>query len=172
VAQGGNRIGAVILANLRASPAKSSVLGVGCVVLVVLLLRLVVGGPKTAEAEEGAALVPQVAVGASATPAAVVPQREPRLPRPRLRQTIARDPFSAAWLGDDVRAGDAPTDAQGELTLQMVMTANGTASGAVAVISGVMVYPGSRIGGYEVLDIASGAVTLRNGTEKVQLRMP
>ena len=79
---------------------------------------------------------------------------------------------STAWLGGVVSAGDTRADDQDELTLQMVMTANGAPSNAVAVISGVMVYTGSWLGGYEVLEIASGRVTLRRGTETIQLRMP
>lgn len=178
---GGNRILAILAANLKASPAKSAVLGIGFVVLVVLLVRLAAGsGPKSAAADEGAGLLPAstTAAAVAATPtggdgeADAVAVREPRLPRPRVRQTLGRDPFSPSWLGTFAPAGDAAVAKEGDLVLQMVLTANGGPSSAVAVISGVMVYPGSWISGYEVTDIARGRVTLRNRNETIQLRMP
>lgn len=178
----GSGIGAVLLANLRASPGKSAVLGLGTVVLAVLLLRLALGG-KPAAAEAATALVPAPAnaavavaapggaAGTGGTAGSIAAPREPRRPRPRLRQIpAARDPFSLTWLGAS-GASAAGGEAPGELTLQMILTAGEDAKG-LAVISGVVVHPGSTIGRFEVVKIGQRSVTLRDQTQTVTLRMP
>ena len=161
---------ALLVANLRASPGKSAVLGVGAIVLVVLLVRLASGGAKPATADTGAAFIPETTPALAVAPVAVV--KEPRLPQPRLRQTIARDPFSQGWLG--ARSGDAGEGTTGPdtLALQMILTVGDGDRGGLAVISGEVVHPGSIVGGFEVVRIAQRHVVLRRGTDTVQLRMP
>ncbi|MCB9865265.1 MAG: hypothetical protein H6816_01305 [Phycisphaerales bacterium] len=170
----GRGFGALLIANLRASPGKSAVLGVGTIVLIVLLVRLVAGG-KPESAEAAVALVPvgnaAPAVATAVTP--IQPVRRARQPLPRLRQIPAsRDPFSLGWLGT-FDSADLRGDAQksGELTLQLILTA-GDADKGLAVISGVVVHPGSTIGRYEVTQIAERYVVLRDQGGPVTLRLP
>jgi len=180
VAKNGGRLGALLIANLRASPAKSAVLGIGCVVLVVLLARLVVSGPKQAEADTAIALIPETTAApkAAAEDGDVVKLvARPRLPRPTVRQTLARDPFASDWLaglaGPMSRVEveeNAETDEA--LSLQLIMTSDRLDGTRMAIISGLMVYPGSQIGGYEVSEIARYHVTLRNRTGEILLRLP
>jgi hypothetical protein len=169
---------AVVVANLRASPGKSAILGIGCIVLVVLLVRLAAKGPQTASAE----LTPDVV----ADPAGLIPPENepadavvvapgPRLPRPQTRQTVARDPFAVAWLGTFAPGAaeeEAPLEERDELRLQLVMTGQGPRATPVAVISGVVVYPGSWIAGFEVVEIGKRYVTLRNAAETIQIQLP
>lgn len=174
----GSRIQAVISANLRASPGKVAVLGVCTVVLALLLIRLAGRGPRVAVAEPAGnppALAGNLATGTAAGMAAAPAARpaEPRVPVPRVRQTIARDPFSLGWLGagGPVTVG-AAAQVFGDLTLQLVLRADDKDEGGLAVISGVLVHPGSQVGGCEVVQIAARHVVLRSGTETVLLRMP
>jgi Tfp pilus assembly protein PilO len=183
VARNGGRLSALIMANLRASPGKSAVLGIGVIVLAVLLVRLVVSGPKSADAEPTVAVVPQPAGKANAAnatnaakDASAQPVVRPRLSRPHVRQTLARDPFAFDWMGSlatraelDAEKEDASDD---KLTLQMILTGDAMDGARMAVISGTMVYPGSQIEGYEVSEISRDFVTLRNRTEEIQLRLP
>lgn len=174
----GSRIRAILLANLRASPAKSAVLGAGCVVLVVLLVRLASGGAKSAAANDVLAIVPEasraVDTGARVDQAEHESRpREPRRPRPRLRQTLARDPFSLTWLGSFNEGSMSEDIAQaGDLALQLVLTADHSDRPGVAVISGIVVHPGSRVGRFQVAQIAARYVVLRDQQETVVLRMP
>ncbi len=170
----GRGIGAVLIANLRGSPAKSAVLVAGAIVLVVLLIRLAVrGGPASAQAEV-AIVPPAAAEAAAALLAAPAPvQTAPRHVRPRLRQMpAARDPFSLAWLnGFNGAATVVDEEVSGDLVLQLIMTAGKSTKG-LAVVSGVVVHPGSTVGTYVVEEIADRYVVLRNSAGTRTLRMP
>jgi len=174
-ASSGSRIGAIILANLRASPAKSAVLCVGFVVLVVLLVRLASGGAKSASADVPAIdlVMAPTAQPAPSTQAAEAWKLEPRLPRPRGRQILARDPFSVSWLGSfSGSTAGANDESAGELTLQMILTAGAGRRPGLAVISGMVVHPGSRVGRFEVVQIADRYVVLKDQAKTVVLRLP
>ncbi len=167
----GSRISAVIMANLRASPGKSAVLLMGTVVLVVMLVRQVGGRPSAATAEIPVAMVP----GGDPDAVAAAPETAGRdyEPRPRLRHTLARDPFAATWMGiASVETTGTPMVMQEELQLQCTMVGSRLGERAAAVINGVLVYPGSTLGSLEVVRIGARHVVLSDGTRTIDLRMP
>ena len=171
-----DRILALAVANLRASPGKSAVLLVGAMVLVFLVVRQVSGGAEAAEA--GIELAIPVTTGgddgAGAAGAASI--RAKRRPMPRVRRTLLRNPFACSWLGSfDPSAGGETKDMGSEyeeLTLQFTMKGTDGAARAIAVISGVVVHPGSTVAGYEVVSVGERHVVLRNAAEEITLRMP
>ena len=59
-----------------------------------------------------------------------------------------------------------------ELTLQFTMMGTNGGERAIAVISGVVVHPGSTVAGYEVVSVGERHVVLRNAAEEITLRMP
>lgn len=101
-----------------------------------------------------------------------------RKPRPNLPPASARDPFATDWLsrsvlfsGDDTdKPADESADDQGELVLQCTMHSQ-LGLPALAVISGVVVFPGSKVDGYEVLSIGQRHAVLKSGTEELVLKM-
>ena len=173
MAAGFERIRAIALANLRASPAKSAFLGVAFVVLVAVLVRHFAGGPKAASAVDNLAVAWNALTADEAEDPA--PKTVVRRPRPRLAGAVARDPFTAEWLTRPAEVGrDAATETglrDGELVLQCTMRDAGSES-RLAVISGVVVYAGSTIEGYAVTKIGLRHVVLQRGTEERVLRLP
>ncbi len=168
-----SRIKAIILANLRASPAKSGVLLVGTVVLIVLVARGIGGKAKPAEATVTAEQLILKPATEGTTPVAAELRDTTNVPVPRMAQTLRRNPFSTAWMGlTEVPAdGTNGESEEEELVLQFTMMSEGD-SEATAVISGVVVYPGSVVSGYKVVAIGSRFVVLKRNSEEVVLRMP
>lgn len=152
-------------ANFRASPAKSAALGILALVLVVMQVRHFAGRPAPAQAGavNWAALRDDPLKETTA---------KARTPRPDLHRTLLRNPFAAAddgiWgegEGDRKAKEDAP------LTLQFTMC-DQTNESSWAVISGVVVKPGARVDGYEVVDIGRRRAVLRRGADELVLKMP
>ena len=171
-----DRILALAAANLRASPVKSAVLLVGALVLVFLVVRQVSGGAAAAEAgiELAVPLVTGGEEGIGAAGAAFT--RAKRRPMPRVKQTLLRNPFACSWLGAfEPSAGGEAKDKGSEyeeLTLQFTMMGTNGGERAIAVVSGVVVHPGSTVAGYEVVSVGERHVVLRNAAEEITLRMP
>lgn len=176
MASGVKRIRAVVLANLRASPTKSAILGVVAVVLVVLLARQLWGGPQTATAVENLTNAWN-ALTAEETADSLESKRRERRPRPPLQGSVARNPFACAWLETDTddEMGDAEetplASSDSELVLQCTMR-DADGRSRLAVISGVVVYPGSQMGRYKVKRIGARHVVLASGADELILKMP
>jgi len=175
VSPASNRIRGLILANLRASPVKSVILLAGAVVLVFLVVRQVGGGAESADAAVVVALAPAVAdgVGVDEAPRPVAPVE--LRPLPRVRQTLRRNLFKCSWMGASAAAGTESVKGDeefDELVLQFTMKGANGGGPATAVISGVVVHPGSAVAEYEVVSIGARHVLLRSATEDITLRMP
>jgi hypothetical protein len=161
-----------LMAEFRASPGKAAVLLVGLAVLVVLVARVALKKPASARAAE-TSLAAAPALVASETPAGeALPAPMPRVPRPELARTLRRDLFAASWMQAVV--AEAPSEAEpqedAELVLQFTLV-NGSGPPR-AVISGVIVRPGSRIGPYVVQRIDRREVVLKDQVKEITLRMP
>ncbi len=162
------------MANIKASPAKSVILLVGTLVLIFLLVRQLSKGPDKAEGVEIAVGLQGPVETAVDEPANSESKTLPRYPRPRIARTLTRNPFGTAWMGP-LDLGDAEDGEEGglesELVLQFTMLGANQKEGK-AVISGMVVYPGSRIAGYQVVTIGNRYVVLSKGSEKITLQMP
>jgi len=157
---------AYLLANLRASPVKSAILGVAVVVLIVLLGRQALSGPNIADADQDVG----IAEGLESTgqaPASTIQ----RLPKPRIDAVIRRDPFRASWLVLDAPAATNVDPAEpGALQLQATLT-NGATEEHCAMVSGVMVHVGDKLEGYRVLSISNRSVELAGRGQRITLTM-
>lgn len=169
----GGNLKAVVMSNLKASPVKSAILMVGLVVLTVLIGRQVWGGPRQAAADIAVAeplLVDPDTVKSSEP--AVKPVV--RVPKPRIVETLVRDPFAMDWL-DLSKLVVNEEDAEAEddvLQLQLTLTGTDEFGEATAVVSGTVVHVGDRIAGFVIDRIEKRSVVLRKGSEKLKLRMP
>ena len=170
------RVQAIIMANLKASPAKSAILLIGTLVLIFLLVRQLTKGPEQAEGMEiavGLQSPVETGVEEPVNSTSSVTKKISRHPRPRIARTLTRNPFGTAWMGP-LDLGDTDGEEGGledELILQFTMLGENQKEGK-AVISGMVVYPGSRIAGYEVVTIGNRYVVLSKGSEKITLQMP
>lgn len=165
----------IIQANLRASPAKSAALGVLALVLIVLLIRQFSDGAQNVQADEevGLAIVP----AAPSVPVSPTTDKPLRRPRPNIARMPRRNPFGppAAMLteavGESTDTASAPTGAPATLKLNFTIT-GGDDGRPKAVISGIVVRPGSTIAGFVVEEIHDRRVVLRHGEQRLTLTMP
>ncbi|GJM26591.1 MAG: hypothetical protein DHS20C16_30060 [Phycisphaerae bacterium] len=173
MANAGGNLKAVVMSNLKASPAKSAILLLGFAVLVVLIVRQVWGGPDEAVAgvptTELASVDPDAVEGETTTVKPVV-----RVPRPRIVETLSRDPFAMDWLDiSGIVSGEGDTEIEDDvLQLQLTLTGKDEAGQATAVVSGTVVHVGDQIAGFVIDRINKRSVVLRKGSEKLKLRMP
>ncbi|NOX57514.1 MAG: general secretion pathway protein GspB [Planctomycetes bacterium] len=164
----------VVMTNLKASPAKSAVLIIGFVVLVVLVARQVGGGASEAAAEVLVAVDVPAGVESKKDSENVL-KPPPRVRRPRLPKTLARDPFALDWLVIDAGeiAGAEDADIEGDvLKLQLTLTGKDKSGRATAVVSGTVIHTGDEVAGFVVERIERRSVVLRKGQEEIRLRMP
>jgi hypothetical protein len=164
----------IILANLRASPAKSVALGALALILIVLLIRQFADGAQNAEAEEGVAVA--IVPAAPTVPVPPATEKPRRKPRPNVARMPRRNPFS---LATTVLAGaaDETDDPAGQPALPESLKLNFTITGGddgrpKAVISGIVVRPGTIIAGFTVEEIHNRRVVLNNGEQRLTLTMP
>ncbi len=168
----GGNFKTVLVSNLKVSPVKSAILGVGTIVLAVLIIRQVMGGPQEAGANPD--LVAQVVPSDDGTTEEPKPQPVRRVPRPRIHETLVRDPFAMDWL-DLSHAANVEEDVDVEddvLQLQLTLTGKDEEGQATAVVSGTVVHVGDLIAGYVIERIEKRFVVLRKDTERLKLRMP
>ncbi len=169
----GGNIKAVVVTNLKASPAKSAILLAGIVVLAVLIARQVWGGPSEAEAEIAA---PGVTLVDPDTVESSEPVVKPvvRVPKPRIVEALVRDPFAVDWLDlSKLVLSEEEVEAEDDvLQLQLTLTGTDEDGQATAVVSGTVVHVGDRIAGFVIDRIGKRSVVLRKGSEKLKLRMP
>ena len=180
LAASGHRIWLVLRAHVLASPAKSTALGVLMLVLLVLVIRQVAGGPQAAGAGGAVQRIP------AAWPeleAQVAPLRLPvGLPLPALPERPARNPF---WVdpslfaaapgtelerpgsGTEVSAADPVAAALGELRLQSTVTG----PVPMAMIAGTLLRVGDRIRGFRVERIGVRFVELEYAGRRFTLTM-
>lgn len=159
----------VLLANLKASPAKTAVLAVALVVFMIVLGQRVLGGASPVEAGEQVQIeIPQPVQLPSADSKRWAP---PRLPRPEIEPVVYRNPFSLSWVlvGREV-VSDETGQPTSQLQLQATLT-SGTLDSHSAIISGLVVHVGDRVAGYEVVRISNRRVELQNGGERIALTM-
>lgn len=166
-------------AHLRASPKKSALLGVLALVLVVLVVRQVGGGPAPAGASP--ALVPaaaMVALPVDQPPAPSVPL--PTVPLPPLPRDVVRSPFAVdsdlfeavpgqhgqaqgpQVSGEDV---DPVIRALEGSTLQS--TVSGSTS--MAMVNGTVVRVGDQTHGFAVRRIGPRFIVLSHGDREFVL---
>ncbi len=169
----GRNLKAVMVSNLKASPVKSAILMLGTVVLIVLIARQVGGGPDAASASDGAVAVSGEESSEDGDKATII-KPVVRVPRPRIIETLARDPFGMDWL-DMSRVGRVEVESDVEddvLQLQLTLTGKDESGRAAAVVSGTVVHVGDQIAGFVIDRIEKRSVVLRKGSEKLKLRMP
>ncbi len=169
-----------LIIQAKASPYKTGLLGVLAVVLLVLVGRLLWGGPRAAEAVQP---VHPIATGvASLQGPTTVFTRLSRPPLPDLPDAPARDMFKADWLTyervswRDSAAGEGEGESRSETApvLQLELTLTGLADNGqhCAVINGRRVQVGDRIGELVVESIVPGLVILTGGgTGRTAIRM-
>lgn len=169
----GGKLRAVVAGNLKASPAKSAILLVGFVVLAVLVFKQLWGGPRVAAADapasESMVADPDSSKGSLPTVKLVK-----RVPRPRIIEKLARDPFAMDWLDlSKFSRGEENLDVEDAvLQLQLTLTGTDESGQATAVVSGTVVHVGDQIAGFMIDRIDKRSVVLRKGSEKIKLRMP
>ncbi len=170
-----------LAATLKASPGKTGLLGLLAVVLLVLVGRQVLSGPRTA----GAAVLPGDFVDTaliSESTTGPVPVHKPRLPLPELPARPARDLFDTDWslfapasranttvrsLEDEGTAENTPVP-----TLKLTLTVSADGGEPYAVIDDKLVRIGDAIGEFVVESIVPGQVILSaNGRERIALRI-
>ena len=166
----------------KAAPYKMGLLGVLAAVLLVLVGRLLLGGPKTADAAPS--LVTAVTITASAQEPARAAATLPRPPMPDVPDTLARDLFQADWLlGERASQPDTAARAYDDgnqngseaapvLLLELTLTKGIDPAQHYAVINGRRVQVGDGIGEFVVQSITPGLVILTGGgTGRTVLRM-
>jgi hypothetical protein len=99
-----------------------------------------------------------------------------RVPRPRVANSLLRNPFALDWLelpSLEEANQDEPVDDDGleELALEFTLTRLDDGGPGLALISGRVVRPGEILGRYRVVRVAERYVVLQDGNEMVTLRM-
>ena len=171
----------MVQAHLRASPKKSALLGALALVLVVLVVRQVGGGPAPAGASP--ALVPAaatIALQADQPPAPNVPL--PTVPLPPLPREMVRNPFAVDLSLFEVVPGQHPpaqesqdssedvdpvTRALEGLTLQSTVIG----STSMAMVNGTVVRVGDQTHGFAVRRIGARFIVLSHGDREFVLTM-
>jgi len=173
----------------KAAPYKATLLCVLMFVFLVVVGRLIWGGPQSAEAALPTGPIAVVPASWVTQPSAAkaAPPAAGRPALPELPDTAARDLFYADWLvaarpnapdvaatahaqpdrGESSEAGKA-----GELVLELTFTGAVDARQHCAVISGKRVRPGDAIRGYVVESITPSLVVLTTPRgDRMLLRM-
>ena len=164
-------------AQFKAAPYKTGLLAFLVVVLLVLGVRQLSGGPRQAEAMPQPVLVP---IRTAPTPEAVTVPERPALPD--LPDAPSRDPFRADWLvysgvprlNDSIRGerNEGLIETAPQLQLELTLTARGDHRQPYAVINGTTVWVGGAIGTFVVESISPGVVILVHGeNQRIALRM-
>ncbi len=167
----------ILSTQFKAAPYKTGLLAFLVLVLLVLAVRQLSGGPRQAEAMPQPVLVP-----VRTAPISDVVTVSPRPALPDLPDAPSRDPFRADWLvySGVPRLNDAIGAERNErlietaplLQLELTLTAQGDHGQAYAVINGTTVGVGGAIGKFVVESIFSGVVILVHGeNQRMALRM-
>ena len=172
----------VLQAHLRASPAKSAVLGVLTLALLILVVSQFSGGPKSADAAPSPAPAIMDYAPAPEQPTQVTPVALPTVPKPPMATRVVRNPFAVDLELFEPMPGTEPTTTEPDPVVQNVdpvarafseLTLQSTVSGPrpMATVNGVVVRVGDRVYGFSVRRIGVRVVTLAHGDRQFELRM-
>ncbi len=169
-----------IAVNFKHSPYKAGLLIGLTLVLLVLVARLLAGGPRSAVAAPPAVLV---AANAGLLPDETTASvRPPRAPMPDVPDRVVRDLFATDWSlfkrafkfesTTMVNVDERATRTLGTFTLELTLTDPNDGGRRYAVINGNRVGVGDVIDGARVESISPGIVILADSeNERIVLRM-